>query len=87
MKLRIVNCEICYCDSIGHSRDINTHDMASRLSGQDCRFFKLFCVSIPRKGLNRKKTAPNIAVCPESLPSRVRILTYQTWSIGGLHRK
>ena len=81
MKLRIVNCEICYCDSIGHSRDI------TRLSGQDFRFFKLFCVSIPRKDLNRKKTAPNIAVCPESLPSRVRILTYQTWSIGGLHRK
>ena len=38
--------------------------MAPKLSGQNCEFF---CVLIPKRDLNTKKTTPNIAVCPESL--------------------
>ena len=41
--------------------------MAPRLSGQNCKFFKILCPSIPKRYCNTKKTTPNIEVWPESL--------------------
>ena len=42
--------------------------MAPRLSGQNCKIFKqFFCPSIPKRGLEIKKTTPNLEVWPESL--------------------
>ena len=42
-----------------------------RLSGQNCKFFKLLFVSkllfVAFVSLDTKKTAPNLDVCPESL--------------------
>ena len=44
-------------------------NLAPRLSGKNCKFFKqnLFCLSIPKTDLDTKKTPPNREVCPESL--------------------
>ena len=40
---------------------------APRLSGQNCKIFKFFGHSLPKRDLDTKKTTPNIEVCPESL--------------------
>ena len=40
--------------------------MAPKFSGQICKFFD-FLLSIPKRDLDTKKTAPNIEVCPDSL--------------------
>ena len=40
--------------------------MNPRLSGQNCKSLK-FCLSIPKKDLDTKKTTPKVEVCPESL--------------------
>ena len=45
---------------IGHVR--YKSNMAPRLSGQNCKFFKLFCLSIPKRDLDTKKTTPTIEV-------------------------
>jgi len=44
-------------------------NMAPRLSGQNykCLKFFFFCLSIPKRDLDTKKTPPYIEVCPESL--------------------
>ena len=36
--------------------------MAPRLSGQNCKFFKFLCPSIPKRDLDTKKTTSNINV-------------------------
>ena len=38
-----------------------------RLSCKNCNFLSFFCLSIPKRDLDTKKTTPNIEVCPESL--------------------
>ena len=41
--------------------------MAPKLSGQNCNFFlPCFCLLIPKRELDTKKTTLNIEVCPES---------------------
>lgn len=47
-----------------------------KLSGQKCKFF---CLSIPQKNLDTKKTTINIEVCPESLRAM-----FEYWYINGL---
>ena len=47
---------------IGHVRYISISNMAPMLSGQN-----FFCLSIPKRDLDTKKTTPNLEVCPESL--------------------
>ena len=54
--------------------------MAPRLSSQNCNFLSFFCLSIPKRDLDTKKTTPNIEVFPESL-SHIRILIIRTWTI------
>ena len=52
--------------SCNRPRSIYQHsNKAPRLSGQN--FLSFFCVSIPKRDLNTKKTSPNLEVCPESL--------------------
>ena len=41
--------------------------MAPRVTGQNCKFLSLFCLLIPKRDLDTKKTTPDIEVCPESL--------------------
>ena len=44
--------------------------MAPRFSGQNCKIAKFsifFCLSIPKRDLDTKKTTPNIEFWPESL--------------------
>ena len=41
--------------------------MAPRLSGQIVNFLNFFCLSIPKRESNTKKTTQNIEVWPESL--------------------
>ena len=41
--------------------------LAQRLWGKIVNFSSFFCLSIPKRDLDTKKTAPNIEVCPESL--------------------
>ena len=50
-------------------------NMAPRLSDQNCKlnFLSCFCLLIiPRRGLDTKKTPPNIDVCPESLGANIK---------------
>ena len=42
-------------------------NIAPRLSGQNCKFLSFFCLKIPKRDLDTKKTTPNIEVRPESL--------------------
>ena len=42
-------------------------NLAPRLSCQNCKLFSFFCLSVPKRDLDTKKTTPNIEVCPESL--------------------
>ena len=48
-------------------------------------FLSFFCLSIPKRDLNTKKTPPNIEVCPESsratLVKNIDIAVCQTWPI------
>ena len=44
-------------------------NMAPRLSGQKWIFLSFFCLSIPKRDLNTRKTPLNIEVCPERLRS------------------
>ena len=46
-------------------------NMTPRLSGKNCNFLSLFCLSIPKRDLDSKKTTPNKEVCPESLGARL----------------
>ena len=43
------------------------------LSSKSVLFVRLFCLSIPKRALDTKKTLPNIEICPES---RVAMLEY-----------
>ena len=52
-------------------------NMAPRRSDQNCKlnFLSCFCLLIiPRRGLDTKKTPPNIDVCPESLGANIKKL-------------
>ena len=42
-------------------------NMAPRLSGQNCKFFKFVLSLNSQRDLDTKKTQTNVEVCPESL--------------------
>ena len=42
-------------------------NMDPRISGQNCIFFKVSFVSIPKRDVETKKTPPNGEVCPGNL--------------------
>ena len=52
---------------IGHVRYINILTWLRGFRVKIANFSSFFCLSIPKRDLDRKKTTPNIEVCPESL--------------------
>ena len=42
-------------------------NLAPRLLSKNCKFLSFFCLSVPKRDLDTKKTTPNIEGCPESL--------------------
>ena len=52
--------------SIGHVRCINIPTWAWSFRVKIVNFSSLFCLSIPKKDLNTKKTSPNLEVCSGS---------------------
>ena len=51
------------------NRPRSMYQYSPRLSGQNCKFLKfllslnVFCLSIPKRDWDTKKTAPNMGVC------------------------
>ena len=54
---------------LGHVRYINILTWLRGFRVKDEFFQSFFCLSIPKRDLNTKKTPPNIEVCPGSLRS------------------
>ena len=52
---------------IGHVRYINILTWLRGFRVKNVNFLSFFCLSIPKRDSNTKKTTPNIAVWPESL--------------------
>ena len=52
---------------IGHVRYINIPTWLRGFRVKIVNFLSLFCLPIPKRDLDTKKTQPNIEVCPESL--------------------
>ena len=52
---------------IGHVRYINIPTWLRGFRVKIVNFLSLFCLPIPKRDLDTKKTQPNIDVCPESL--------------------
>ena len=52
---------------IGHVRYINILAWLQGFQVKIANFSSFFCLSIPKEGLDTKKTTPNIEVWPESL--------------------
>ena len=55
------------CVIIGHVRYINILTWLRGFRIKIVNFFSFFCLSIPKRDLDTKKTTPNIEICPESL--------------------
>ena len=53
--------------SIGHVRYINIQAWLRGFRVKIANFSSSFCLSIPKRDLDTKKTTPNIEVWPESL--------------------
>ena len=52
---------------IGHVRYINILTWLRGFRVKIANFLSFFCLSIPKRDLDTKKTTPNLEVCPESL--------------------
>ena len=65
---------------IGHVRYINILAWLRGLRVKIAKFANFFCLSIPKRDLDTKKTTPNIEVRPESLGAML-LLIYRTWPI------
>ena len=61
------NCKIWIQLTIGHVRYINILTWLRGLRVKIENFLSFFCLSIPKRDSNTKKTTPNIEVWPESL--------------------
>ena len=63
---------LCWCPEssslgIGHVRYINILTWFRGFRVKIANFLSFFCLSIPKRDLETKKTTPNLEVCPESL--------------------